>query len=100
HSSGATTLREMHSVRRNLPEFVRALAQEIAAGRTCAVVDVAFVNAGDLALGELLTRMPTLSRLAAYAGWNTAGNTLGCALAHAVIRHLQILHGATPEALA
>ncbi len=100
HSSGATTLREMHSVRRNLPEFVRALAQEIAAGSTCAVVDVAFVNAGDLALGELLTRMPTLSQLAAYAGWNTAGNTLGCALAHVVIRHLQILHGATLGALA
>jgi hypothetical protein len=99
-SSGAMTLREMHTVHRNLPEFVRALAQEVAAGRTCAVVDVAFVNAGDLALGELLERMPMLSQLAAYAGWNTAGNTLGCALSHAVIRHLQILHGATPEALA
>lgn len=99
-SSGAATLREMHTVHRNLPEFVRALTQEIAAGRTCAVVDVAFVNAGDLALGELLERMPTLSQLAAYAGWNTAGNTLGCALSHAVIRHLQIRHGATPEALA
>lgn len=99
-SSSATTLREMYTAHRNLPEFVRALTQEVAAGRTCAVVDVAFVNAGDLALGELLERMPTLSQLGAYAGWNTAGNTLGCALSHAVIRHLQLLHGATPEALA
>lgn len=100
HSSGATTLREMFTVRRDLPEFVRSLAQELNAGRTCAVVDVAFVNAGDLALGELLERMPALSQLAAYGGWNTAGNTLGCVLAHAVIRHLQTLHGATAEALA
>lgn len=100
HSSGAATLREMFTVRRDLPEFVRSLAAEVEAGQTCAVVDVAFVNAGDLALGELLERMPALSQLAAYGGWNTAGNTLGCVLAHAVIRHLQTLHGATPEAIA
>ncbi|HHY56808.1 MAG TPA: DUF4127 family protein, partial [Chloroflexi bacterium] len=100
HSNGAATLREMFTVRRDLPEFVRSLAAEIETGQSCAVVDVAFVNAGDLALGELLERMPALSQLAAYGGWNTAGNTLGCVLAHAVIRHLQTLHGATPEAIA
>ena len=100
HSSGAATLREMFTVRRDLPEFVRALTHDLDAGRTCAVVDVAFVNAGDLALGELLERLPALSQLAAYGGWNTAGNTLGCVLAHAVIRHLQRMHAATPDALA
>ena len=99
-SNGAATLREMFTVRRDLPEFVRSLRAEVEAGRTCAVVDVAFVNAGDLALGELLEQMPALSQLAAYGGWNTAGNTLGCVLAHAVIRHVQKLRGATPEALA
>jgi hypothetical protein len=99
-SNGAATLREMFTVRRDLPEFVRSLTRDLAAGQTCAVVDVAFVNAGDLALGELLERMPGLSQLAAYGGWNTAGNTLGCVLAHAVIRHLQRLHGATAAALA
>lgn len=99
-SNGAATLREMFTVRRDLPEFVRSLTHDLNAGQTCAVVDVAFVNAGDLALGELLERMPDLSQLAAYGGWNTAGNTLGCVLAHAVIRHLQLLHGATAEALA
>jgi len=100
HSVGATTLREMYTVRRDLPEFVRALDRDLAAGHTCAVVDVAFVNAGDLALGELLARLPSLSQVAAYGGWNTAGNTLGCVLAQAVIRHAQRLRGATPEALA
>lgn len=100
HSAGATTLREMYTVRRDLPEFVRTLDRDLAAGHTCAVVDVAFVNAGDLVLGDMLARLPSLSQLAAYGGWNTAGNTLGCVLAHAVIRHLQRLKGATPEALA
>ena len=100
YSAGAATLREMHTVGRNLPEFIRALARDLTAGHTCAVVDVAFVNAGDRMLGDLLARMPMLSQLAAYGGWNTAGNTLGCVLAHAVIRHIQCTQGATPDALA
>ncbi|MBW7883219.1 MAG: DUF4127 family protein [Caldilineaceae bacterium] len=96
----AATLREMHSVRRDLPEFVRSLARDLEHGATCAVVDVAFVNAGDLVLGELLTQLPNLSQLAAFGGWNTAGNTLGSVLAHAVIRHVQRIQGATAGALA
>jgi len=100
HSNGAATLREMFTVRRDLPEFVRALSSDLDTGRTCAVVDVAFVNAGDLALGELLARLPALRQLAAYGGWNTAGNTLGCVLSHAVIRHLQRQQGASPQAVA
>lgn len=96
----ADTLREMSSPRRNLPEFVRSLAQAVAAGHTCAVADVAYVNAGDLALGDLLASQVELSQLASYAGWNTAGNTLGSALAQAVVRHLQRTQGATPDALA
>lgn len=96
----ASTLCEMHTVRRNLPEFVRSLAAAVDAGRTCAVVDVAYVNAGDLALGDLLVRMEKLAQLASYGGWNTAGNTLGSVLAHAVIRAVQRREGASAEALA
>ena len=95
----AGTLREMHTVRRDLPEFVRFLAAAIKDGCNCAVVDVAFVNAGDVALGDLLLQLDSVSELAAYGGWNTAGNTLGCVLAQAVIRCLQ-RQGATPVALA
>ena len=95
----AGTLREMYTVRRDLPEFVRSLAAAVHAGYDCAVVDVAYVNAGDAALGDLLLEMETLSQLAAYGGWNTAGNTLGCVLAQAVIRRVQ-RQSASPEALA
>ncbi len=93
------TLREMYSVRRDLPEFVRSLTAAVHAGYDCAVVDVAYVNAGDAVLGDLLLEMEALSQLAAYGGWNTAGNSLGCVLAQAVIRCVQ-RQSASPEALA
>ena len=93
----AGTLREMHTVRRDLPEFVRSLADAVQQGRDCAVVDVAYVNAGDVALGDLLLQMETLSQLAAYGGWNTAGNTLGCVLAQAVIRCVQRQQAEAPD---
>jgi hypothetical protein len=99
HPHVAGTLREIHTVRRDLPEFVRSLAGALAAGADCAVVDVAYVNAGDVALGDLLLEMDRLAEVAAYGGWNTAGNTLGCVLAQAVIRCVQ-RQGAQPAALA
>jgi hypothetical protein len=95
----AGTLREMHTVRRDLPEFVRSLADSMQQGHDCAVVDVAFVNAGDVALGHLLFDLENLSQLAGYGGWNTAGNTLGCVLAQAVIRCVLRRH-ASPQSLA
>lgn len=80
--------REMATVRRDVSDLAREVAAEVEAGRDVAVVDVAFVNGADLALAEqLLARVP-LSRLAAYGAWNTAGNSLGSALAHGVIRTL------------
>jgi hypothetical protein len=78
--------REMTSTRRDGDELARSVAVDIAAGRTVAIVDVAFVNGADLAFaGNLLARVP-LARLAAYAAWNTAGNSLGSALAQGVVR--------------
>lgn len=96
----AQTLREMHTPQRNLVEFCRSLARELAAGRVCAVVDVVYVNAGDWALGQVMPQFVPLAQLAAYGGWNTAGNTLGTVLAHAVIRYVQQAQGATAAQLA
>ncbi len=94
------TLREMHTPQRNVAEFARSLAQAVAAGKSCAVVDVAYVNSGDRALGDLLCQGVEIAQLADYAGWNTAGNTLGTVLAQSVIRHLQRQLGCSLEALA
>jgi hypothetical protein len=92
--------REVATVRRNVDEFTRAVAGEVAGGRDVAVVDVAFVNGADLALAESLLAHVPLARLAAYAAWNTAGNSLGSALAHGVVRVLARRERQPPEAVA
>jgi hypothetical protein len=80
------TEREMTSVRRDVNELARAAAADVEAGLNVAVVDVAFVNGADLALADcLLDRVP-VAGLAGYSAWNTAGNSLGSALAQGVVR--------------
>ena len=79
------TSREIQSPGRNPEEFVRALVGALSSGRPTAVADVAYVNAADSVLSDLLLQQPAVAGLAAYGGWNTAGNTLGTVLAQAVI---------------
>ena len=94
------TRREMQSPHRSPEEFVRALLAALASDQPVAVADVAFVNASDLVLGGLLRQHPQVVALAAYGGWNTAGNTLGTVLAQAVIRTLALRGGGTREQMA
>jgi len=91
------TRREMESPGRNPEEFVRALLGNLASGRPVAVADVAYVNASDIILGDLLRQHPQVAGLAAYGGWNTAGNTLGTVLAQAAIRALALRVGPTRD---
>jgi hypothetical protein len=88
--------REMTSIQKDVGELSRQVEADVSAGRNVAVVDVAFVNGADLALAEQLMAHVPLARLGAYAGWNTAGNSLGSALAQGVIRALT--HGETQTA--
>jgi hypothetical protein len=88
---------EMETPRRSPEEFVRALGVALASGQPVALADVAFVNGADLILGDMLFQDPDMVKLAAYGGWNTAGNTLGTVLAQAVIRAIALRAGATPE---
>jgi len=62
--------------------FLAALANEIDQGFPVAVADINLGKTGvgdDALLGALLSNS-RMVRLLAYAGWNTAGNTLGTAL--------------------
>jgi hypothetical protein len=93
------TQREMNTALRNVDEFVRAAAHHVGQGQLVAIADVAFVNGADLALGERLLEAGLAPRLAAYAAWNTAGNTLGTTLTHAVARMAHLRRGGDREGL-
>lgn len=91
------TRREMQTPRRSPEEFCRAVVAEVKRGRNAAIADVAFVNGSDLILGMQLIQHPEISQLAAYGGWNTAGNTLGTVLAQVAIYTLGKKQGLTPD---
>ncbi|MGW6485738.1 DUF4127 family protein [Streptomyces sp. NPDC055056] len=64
---------------------VAARARELLAdGHAVAVADCAQPNGADPLLVEALHDAGIAHRLTAYAGWNTAGNTLGTVVAHGV----------------
>lgn len=60
--------------------FLAALRQGLDAGLQIALADVAHANGGDLRLLDDLVASGLAHHLVNYAGWNTAGNTLGTAL--------------------
>lgn len=64
-----------------LHPFVRGIEQAVSEERRVALCDVAFPNGADDVLMNLLDKRGLLGKLAAYGGWNTAGNTLGTVLA-------------------
>jgi hypothetical protein len=71
-----------------LRDLVAAAQARLRAGRPAAIADVAYPNGADPALTDLLLDGFHLPGLAAYGAWNTAGNTIGTALAHACAARL------------
>jgi hypothetical protein len=64
-----------------LNPFIRGIEKAISDNRRVALCDVAFPNGADDVLMNLLDKRGLLGKIAAYGGWNTAGNTLGTVLA-------------------
>ncbi len=67
-----------------LQTFVEQIRQWMTADRQVIVADVAYPNGSDPVLVDLLRAQVDLTQLAAYGGWNTAGNTIGVALAQGI----------------
>ncbi|GGK89687.1 DUF4127 family protein [Deinococcus radiotolerans] len=65
---------------RHLPAFVDALRADLRAGRVVSVADIAYPNGAERRLWTLMQTLP-LADLAGFSAWNTAGNTLGSAVA-------------------
>jgi hypothetical protein len=67
----------------HLERMVSQIRQHTQAGKKVIVCDVAYPNGADPLLTELLLQEVDITRLAAFGAWNTAGNTIGTALAQA-----------------
>lgn len=65
--------------------FVSIIKHDINQGRKVALADIAFANGGDNSLMAALNKNGLLHRISSYAGWNTAGNSIGCALSQGIL---------------
>lgn len=95
----AAISRTVETPARNLPDFLSALRHYVGY-KQVAVADVAYCNGADPALARLLPRFIAFPQLAAYAGWNTAANTIGTVVAHAALRTLGLHSGDDSSLLA
>ena len=65
----------------HLERMVEEIRRQQGEGQPVVVADVAYPNGADPVLVDLLRARVDLTALAAYGAWNTAGNTIGVALA-------------------
>ena len=69
---------------RHLPDFADFIARCVKTNKPVCLADIAYPNGAELRLMDVLEPLP-LAKLSGYSAWNTAGNTLGSAIAMAVI---------------
>jgi Protein of unknown function (DUF4127) len=70
---------------RHLPEFLERIQDDLEAQRQVVIADVAYANGAEDRLIKLLLAQIDVTKLAGFGAWNTAGNTLGGAIASGVI---------------
>jgi hypothetical protein len=69
----------------SITSLVSDINKYIKDGHRVVVADVALANGSDNSLMASLAENKLLPKLSAYAGWNTAGNTVGYALAQGML---------------
>ena len=70
---------------RNLIDFVDKIDMYLKQGKKCIIADIAFSNGADIELIAMMDERKLLDKIHAYAGWNTACNTLGTVLASGIV---------------
>lgn len=66
-------------------DFVDEVKDIVNRGTPVAMMDVYFANGSDNTLLNLMSKNDLLYKVAAYDGWNTASNTIGFAIAQAIL---------------
>lgn len=65
--------------------FVKEIEKNIQEGRDVAIADIAFANGSDNGFMEELARNNMFGKIDTYSGWNTADNSIGFAIAQALL---------------
>lgn len=73
---------------RNVGEWIRKLHYYYEQKKHIAIADVAYANGADEAMVSQLLSKFTIQQLSGFAGWNTAGNTIGTVIAQSSLIHL------------
>ncbi len=69
---------------RHLSEFMDRILEDMDAARAVTIADVAYANGSEPKFVRQLLARADVTKLAGYAAWNTAGNTIGSAIASGV----------------
>lgn len=86
-------LNEVDTNDRNIGEWIKKLNYYYQKGKQVAIADVAYANGADIAMVPRLLGHFRLDQLSGFAGWNTAGNTIGTVVAQAALIHLAVKQG-------
>lgn len=72
--------------RKNLMDFVCSIDRSLKSGIPVTIADVFYANGADNIFVRALVDNINILSLSGFAGWNTAGNSLGTAIAHGIVR--------------
>ena len=72
-------------LKQSTTDFMNEVKNVVNRGIPVSMVDVYFANGSDNTLMNLMVKDDLLYKVAAYNGWNTASNTIGYAIAQAVL---------------
>ena len=72
-------------LKQSTTDFMNEVKNVVGRGIPVSMVDVYFANGSDNTLMNLMVKDDLLYKVAAYNGWNTASNTIGYAIAQAVL---------------
>lgn len=73
---------------RNIGEWTARIKHYLKQGKKIAVADVAYANGSDIAMMPRLLDESIFDQLYGFAGWNTAGNTLGTVIPQAAMVYI------------